>query len=267
MTGKKASKLRFCWIAFMTGVFTFWYSMKVILGSFVSRDFRTYVNKTMYRWAEKLLGLIQVKVNVIGLDNMPSSGQRPVIVMCNHSSLYDIPISAVALNTSLRMLTKKELFKIPVFATALRKGEFVSVDRNNREQSRMDLKIARQKMLDGIILWVAPEGTRSKDGKLAKFKRGGFHLALDTEALIVPMVIKDIHKVQAGDDLTLYLGQEISVEVCKPIDAAEFSVEERRALVSKVRNRMLSALDQPCESEDNRPGSRNNAGDKNAASY
>jgi len=244
MKGNKASKLHFYWIAFMSGVYTFWYSLKVIVRSLITRNPRAHVTNHMISWSNKLLGLIKVKVKVIGLENLTSHVDRPIIVMCNHSSLYDIPISAVALNTDLRMLAKKELFKIPVFSAALRSGEFVSVDRHNREQSLKDLKKAKEKMLDGIILWVAPEGTRSEDGKLAKFKKGGFHLALETQALIVPVVVKDIHKVQAGKDLTLYLNQEIEVEVCGPIDANDYSVDRRKNLVEAVRNKMIKALGQ-----------------------
>lgn len=244
MSEMKASKPRFYWIAFMTGIITIRSCFRILLLSYIVKDFRTVVDKTMLNWARNLLSLIGLEVKVIGSENMPEKGKRPVVVMCNHSSLYDIPVSAVALNTSLRMLAKAELFKIPLLSAAMRRGEFVSVDRQNHEQSRKDLEIAKGKMLNGIILWVAPEGTRSKDGKLAKFKRGGFHVALESGALIVPMVIKDIHKVQAGNDLSLYLNQEIEVELCEPVDATEYSVEERQKLVHEVRNRMLMKLNQ-----------------------
>ncbi len=244
MSGKKASKLRFYWIAFMTGVYTFWYCSKVVIGTLVFADYRAYVTRIMLAWSSRLLGLIRVTVKVTHRENFPEHSHRPVIVMCNHSSLYDIPISAVALNVDLRMLTKKELFKIPVFSAALRRGEFISIDRHNRDQSLKDLARAKAKMLEGIILWVAPEGTRSKDGRLAEFKRGGFHLALETQALIVPIVVKDIHKVQAGKDLTLYLNQEIEVEICEAVDAAKFTVDTRKALVNEVRGKMLAALGQ-----------------------
>jgi len=244
MTAKKASKLRFYWIAFMTGVYTFWYCMKVVLGTYLASDHRAFVTKCMMDWSRKLLGLIQVSVKVVGESHFPHQSDKPLIVMCNHSSLYDIPISAVALNTNLRMLAKKELFRIPVFGAALRHGDFLSIDRHNRDQSIKDLQVAKEKMLSGIILWVAPEGTRSKDGQLAEFKRGGFHLALDTQALIVPIVVKDIHKVQAGKDLTLYLNQTIEVEICPPVDASTYTVESRRELVNAVRQPMLDALGQ-----------------------
>ncbi len=242
MSSKPASKLRFYWIAFMTGVYTLWSCIKIIIGSFIVKNYRPYIDRIMSKWASRLLGLIGVTTKVIGIDNIPGKGERPVIVMCNHSSLYDIPVAINALNTSFRFVAKRELFNLPIFGSAIRKAEFVSIDRKNREQAVKDLEDAKSKMLDGITLWMAPEGTRSKDGKLAKFKRGAFHIAVDTNALILPIAIKDIYKVQAGDDLRLYLNQEIEVEICKPVDVADYDESHSRELVEEVRNRMLKAL-------------------------
>jgi 1-acyl-sn-glycerol-3-phosphate acyltransferase len=244
MKSQRASKLHFYWIAFMTGVHTLYYSIKVILGSFFVRDYRNFVNRAVYTWSRKLLSLIGVKVNVQGMGRVPESHNRPMIVMCNHCSLYDIPVSIVTLKDNLRMLAKKELFKIPVFSAALRRGEFVSIDRQNAIAGKKDLELAKQRMLDGIILWVAPEGTRSKNGKLAAFKRGAFQLALDVEAVILPIVIKDIHQVQNGDDLTLYLNRDVNVEICSPIDSCDYGKEKRQLLVNDVRQAMLRALGQ-----------------------
>ncbi len=244
MTEQKASKLRFYWVAFMTGVYTFYASVKIILGPLFVSDFRGFVNRVILTWSNRLLNLIGVTINVTGQEQIPQEPNKPIIVMCNHTSLYDIPVSVVVLKENLRMLAKKELFKIPVFAAALRRGEFVSIDRGKGEQWLKDLEIAKQKMLDGIILWVAPEGTRSKNGQLSSFKRGAFQLALDVDALIVPLVIKNIYQVQAGDDLTLYLNRQVDVEVCPVIDAGDYSSEQRQLLVENVRGIMLKALGQ-----------------------
>lgn len=244
MNSRPAGKLRFYWIAFMTGIYTFWACVTIIGGSFVVSNYRPYIDRIMSKWAARLLGLIRVSTKLVGQENIPKKGERPVIIMCNHSSLYDIPIAINALNVSFRFVAKRELFNLPIFGSAIEKAEFVSIDRHNKEQAMKDLQDAKEKMLDGITLWMAPEGTRSKDGKLAKFKRGGFHVAFDTNALILPIAIKDLHKVQAGDDLQLYLHQEIEVEVCKPIDTAEYSIERRKELIDKVRTTMLEALDQ-----------------------
>lgn len=244
MSSKQAGILRFYWVAFMTGVYTLWSCTKIIIGSFIVKNYRPYIDRIMTKWARRLLRLIGVTTKVIGIENIPKKGERPVIVMCNHSSLYDIPIAINALDTSFRFVAKRELFRLPIFGAAIRRAEFVSIDRKNKEQALKDLDDAKAKMLDGITLWMAPEGTRSKDGKLSKFKRGAFHIAIDTKALIVPIAVKDIHKVQAGDDLRLYLNQEIEVEICKPVDAANYDDSNRKELVDKVRGQMLKALGQ-----------------------
>lgn len=244
MSSQSAGKLRFYWIAFMTGVFTLWSCAKIIVGSPFVSNHRNFIDRIMSKWAQRLLSLVKVKTRVTGKRNIPTSFERPVIFMCNHSSLYDIPVSIDALNTSCRFVAKKELFKIPIFGRAIRRSEFISIDRQKPEQAVKDLEYAKTKMKDGITLWMAPEGTRSIDGLLAKFKRGAFVLALDTNAIIVPIVIKDIHKVQAGDDLTLYLGQEIEVEICEPVEASKYGKEHRRELIAKVRGQMLEALGQ-----------------------
>ncbi len=245
MSVKRASKLRFYWIAFMTGVFTLWSCTKIIVGSFVVKNYRPYIDRIMILWAKRLLGLVGVKTQVTGRENIPDPNiKRRLIVMCNHSSLYDIPVAIDALQISFRFVAKKELFKIPIFGTAIHRAEFISIDRQNHEQALKDLQKAKDKMLDGICLWMAPEGTRSKDGKLAKFKRGGFHVAIDTQALILPIVVKDIHKVQAGDDLSLTLNQKVHVEICEAVDAAQYTTEQRKELIEAVREKMLKALGQ-----------------------
>lgn len=243
-TVNKASKLRFLWIAFATGVLTFYSSCRIILSSFSKSGNRILVDTIMTKWAKRLLKLVNARVSVKNRINIPNRADKPVIFMCNHGSLYDIPVAIRALEVSLRFVAKRELYRIPILSSALRAADFVSIDRHNHDQAIKDLADAKQKMLNGITLWIAPEGTRSQDGRLGPLKRGGFHLAIETNALIVPVVIKNIHKLQAGNDLTLYLNQTIDVEVCESVDAAEFSKENRKQLVDLVRSKMLIALGQ-----------------------
>jgi len=245
MSNKQAGKLRFYWIAFMTGVYTLWSCARIIIGSYMVKNYGPYIDKIMMVWAKNLLDLIGLTTIVMGKENIPdASEKRRLIFMCNHSSLYDIPVSIDALQTSIRFVAKRELFNIPIFGSAIEHAGFISIDRKNHDQALKDLQRAKDKMLDGIRLWMAPEGTRSKDGRLAKFKRGGFHVAIDTQALILPIVVKDIHKVQAGDNLTLTLNQIVHVEICEPVDAAKYTTESRKELIQAVRSKMLAALEQ-----------------------
>ncbi len=142
------------------------------------------------------------------------------------------------------MLTKKELFRVPIWGRGLTAGEFISIDRHNRRQAFRDLEEARKKMESGIILWVAPEGTRSRDGSLGAFKKGGFMLALQTGATIVPVGIRGAHDVLPARSLALRLGQEAEVHVGEPIDASVYSIEQRDHLMAAVEAqiRRLAAL-------------------------
>ncbi len=244
MTDQKTGILRFYWVALATGICTIWACLKIIYSSFFIKNSRQFVNKVMYTWSRQSLGLSGVKVKVEGFDDFPLTTVQPIIVMCNHSSAYDIPISAIALNTCLRMLTKKELFKIPILGAALTRGEFVSINRQNHEQAIKDLQKAKEKMLDGVVLWVAPEGTRSKDGQLARFKLGGFHVAIQSGALIVPLVIKNAYKIQPGKEMVLHLNQEVEVEVCPAINSKDYTSEQVKDLANDVRDIMLLKLEQ-----------------------
>ena len=241
---RQASRLRIIWVAFLTGLYTFTSSMKITFISLLVKNNRPHIDKIMLQWAKNVLGSIKLSLNVSGKENLIVDKDTRVIVMCNHSSLYDIPVAIQALNISFRFVAKKEMFKIPVLGTAIKHAEFISIDRKNHEQAIKDLDRAKEKMLDGITLWMAPEGTRSRDGKLAKFKKGGFHIALDTAATIIPIVIKDIHKVQAGDEMKIFLNQTIDVEICKPIDSQNYTHDNRLKLIDDVRNSMLLALNQ-----------------------
>lgn len=245
MNGKKIGKIRLYYVIFMTAIYTLWSCAKIIVGSYRVKNYRPYIDRIIKKWGQRLMRLIGAKIIVSGNEHFKNIGKnRRVIVMCNHSSLYDVPIVAMALNTSFRFVAKKELYKIPIFGTAIKKAEFISIDRKNPEQAIKDLEEAKAKMLDGITLWMAPEGTRSEDGKLKKFKRGAFHIAIDTQAIIVPMVVKDVHEVQAGTVIDVYPNRTVHVEICSPIDAAYFTIEKRAELVSIVRGAMLQALGQ-----------------------
>ncbi|MNX58244.1 1-acyl-sn-glycerol-3-phosphate acyltransferase [compost metagenome] len=178
----------------------------------------------------------QIELIVKGLDQLDLS--KPYLFMSNHQSLYDIPILFAALKGRLRMVAKKELFKVPIWGQALQVAEFVSIDRKDRYKAVQSLKEAARLMQSGINVWMAPEGTRSRDGKLLPFKKGGFMLALETGAQIVPVAINGAWTVIPPKSFRLRLGQRVEVEFGAPIDASAFGVERRDALMREVREWM-----------------------------
>ena len=109
------------------------------------------------------------------------------------------------------------------------------------EQAKKDLKAAGEKMEDGIVLWIAPEGTRSRTGRLGSFKKGGFILAIETGAQIIPVGIRGSEKVLPAKTWDFYLDQQVDIHIGKPIDASAYTLENKDELIEAVR-RELKAL-------------------------
>jgi 1-acyl-sn-glycerol-3-phosphate acyltransferase len=187
---------------------------------------------------------VNLSYEVFNPNGVRFEPNRRYVIMSNHSSLYDIPLTFMALPGSIRMLTKKELFEVPIWGRGMAAGEFISIDRNNRRQAFRDLQEARKKMESGIILWVAPEGTRSRTGKLGPFKKGGFMLALQTGATIVPVGIRGANEVLPAKTTDLHVGCHAEFHVGRPIDTSRYSKKQINELMEEVENqiRELAAL-------------------------
>lgn len=238
---RKASLIHLLVLMAASVAVTFWYCLRALWVGAFTRQPRPAIDGICRRWSSALVRLIDLRWQVVGA--MPAfEGNRRYIVMCSHASHYDIPLSFVALDGSLRMLAKKELSHIPVFGRAMRAAEFIFIDRNNREQALKDLAAARAKMESGIVLWVSPEGTRSANGELLPFKKGCFHLAIDTQAVIIPVAIRNISKVLPKGTFNLNLGVQTEVHIGASIDATGYSIEQRQQLSHRVEHSMRQLL-------------------------
>jgi 1-acyl-sn-glycerol-3-phosphate acyltransferase len=241
---KKVSLLGFAWIALRSVGVTFVASTKALWLSLRGKNDRAAIDALARSWSQKLIDIIDLKYRVVGEMPHYETGRR-YIIMCSHASHYDIPLSFVALPGSIRMLAKNELSRIPIFGRAMLHSEFIFIDRHNREQALKDLDAARRKMEEGIVLWVAPEGTRSTDGKLLSFKKGCFHLALDTGALIIPIGIRDIVNVLPKGTTDMYTGVHVEMHIGNFIDAGNYTMQTRDRLMNEVETEMRRLLNQP----------------------
>ncbi|MEI8054808.1 MAG: lysophospholipid acyltransferase family protein [bacterium] len=188
---------------------------------------RSYINKIVGVWNRNMLRIVRAKFKIFNPYGVEFKPDRPYVVMSNHLSLYDIPLIFAAFpGASVRMIAKKELYRIPVFGWGIKAGECISIDRKNPRQALRDLAIAKQKMLSGIKIWIAPEGGRSRTGKIGAFKRGGFKLAQDAQAIIVPVAIVGSNKILPPDTFDFSLDETVEIHVCKPIDTVDYSLKD-----------------------------------------
>lgn len=205
---------------------------KVYLGSGYDRAY----GDRIFRWyANTLCDSVRMLRIVNDPYKLKLEPGKPYMVMCNHRSLYDIPVSVASLPGSVRFLTKQAFRRVPIWGKALDCGEFVFIDRSDLAKAKQSLAEAREVMKSGVLLWVSAEGTRSADGKLGPFKKGGFITAIEAGATIIPVGIQGTEKVMPPRKLDFYLDQEVSFSIGATVDASVYTLEQRDELIEVVR--------------------------------
>lgn len=224
-----------------SGLRTLEISVPTVLESFVGRLRRETCDERLEYWGKSILELAQVDLEIRGTENIDTSGAT--IVMSNHQSLYDIPTLYCVLPRSLRMVAKIELFRIPVWGAAMKAAGFIGIDRHNRMKAMRSLKQARETLESGVTVWIAPEGTRSRDGKLLPFKKGGFALAEEVEASILPITIRGTRDIMPAKTLKIRPGAKVIVTVHPKITLENPGTPgARERLMQRVRTAIESAL-------------------------
>jgi len=138
------------------------------------------------------------------------------------------------------VLLKKSLMRIPILGTAMKMAKFVPVERGNvREAAQRSVNDAAAALRSGLHILIFAEGTRSKDGRLAAFKRGPFYLAMETGAPIVPMTIQGTEKMMRKHSAAVYPGVA-KIEFLPAIYPQGFATREE--LMGAVREAMVEAL-------------------------
>lgn len=235
----KASFFRKIKIMAISLYVTLYITIMVLWQQFTDTYDRIFGDKMLRWWSSNLLDAVGAKYKVNDPYNTSIEPGKRYIIMSNHSSLYDIPLIIMTMPGSIRMLTKKELFKVPLWGKGMKAGEFIAIDRHDFEQAKKDLRAAREKMESGIVLWIAPEGTRSRTGKLGEFKKGGIIMAIESGATILPVGIVGSADILPPKTWDFYLGKEITVNVGKPIDASLYTLENKEKLIADVRASIL----------------------------
>ncbi len=185
-------------------------------------------------WAARVKAIADMRITVEGREHL-SSGDT-FVIMSNHQSHFDIPVIYDSLRCRIRMVGKAELFRIPLFGSAMRVTGFVEVDRHNRAQAVAALHGAEAALAAGTNIWIAPEGTRSETGKFSPFKKGGCHLALGAGARILPVSIDGTKDVLPAHSKTITPGQHVRVVISAPIDSKAFGAEGMPELMAAVRS-------------------------------
>ena len=201
---------------------------------------RTWCDRELQIWSKRMIKLLKIKYTIINPNKITPKHGKPTIIICNHASHIDIPLSfSIFPKHSIRMLAKQELAKIPIFGQAARASEMPFISRGNLKKAIHDLKALENLMKSGIVVWIYAEGTRSKTGQLQPLKKGGFITAIQTKATIIPIYIRGTNKILPAQSSIFKLNQQVDLMVGDSIDAAEYSLENKEALIEKTYQSML----------------------------
>ena len=185
-------------------------------------------------WANWMLLSTGLKYEIIGIENININNQY--IFMCNHESALDIILGVKCIPNKIIFLAKKELFKIPIFGWAMKFSGMIKIDRQNSEIAKISVERATQKLIKSkFSTLIYPEGTRSKNGRLLPFKKGGFILAIKSKIPLVPITI--IGSGKALPKGKYFIKKEyIKIIINPPILTNEFIYEEKEDLIQNCRN-------------------------------
>jgi len=205
-------------------------------------DFKGRIFDTLSTlWSKILLFISGVKTRIIGLENIKKN--QSYIIISNHKSLFDIPVITNYLSLSIRMLAKKELFRIPFFGWAIYIAGNISLDRGKGKKAIKSLKKASEKIRKKRFSIVAyPEGTRSPDGEVKNFKKGVFRLVLESKLPVLPVTIRGSRDVLPKDSLKINKGR-ITVIIGESINTEDIRKEDLNALKDRTRSEIIKNME------------------------
>ncbi len=185
-----------------------------------------------------IVRLIGVRIRVEGLENIPAG---VCLFVANHTSAADAPAVVGSIPRRVSIMAKESLFRIPIVGQAFHAARFVPVNRSDRESAIASVEKAIDYIREGASFLIYPEGSRSNDGRLQAFKKGAFVMAIKAGVPVVPVACSGAHLVMRKRELRLRPG-EILVRFCPPVDASQYTMEQRDALSRRVYAEMAEAL-------------------------
>jgi 1-acyl-sn-glycerol-3-phosphate acyltransferase len=227
--------LKIGWVCFWIGLAT----LLVFLPVVITARLDPSQKKTQFFvriWYGIILWAARVKTASVGLEKIRKDCSY--VIVSNHQSHFDILALVSQLPMIVRFIAKKELRKIPLFGYAVSLTHCIFVDRSDSAKAVRTLQEGIRKLPSGISMLFFAEGTRSRDGKIGPFKKGGFRTAEITGWPILPVVVHGSRKVLPPGTLLVTPGT-IEVEVLDPVPEEEVRSRPWEEIMEEVRERVV----------------------------
>ena len=190
-------------------------------------------------WARQMIALAGGRVEVSGLDNLPAQGG--VLYVSNHQGAFDIPLLIGFVPGMKGFVSKKENFSLPIVSTWMKLLGCIVIDRSDLRQSVDAIARGVRDLRAGRSLVIFPEGTRSKSGRMQRFKEGSFKLATRSGAVIVPLTIDGSYRLLEGNRGRITPGT-VRLTIHPPVILADLAADQRKDPADLVRAIIASCL-------------------------
>ena len=191
-------------------------------------------NGTVLRAASSLLlKAAGVRVQVQGIHNIIRD--RSQIIVANHESWFDSFILGAVLPIPVTFVSKKEMFRVPVYSFIMRRLRFVSVDRVNPHNDLKSIDAIAALLQSHLSLVVFPEGVMSNTGKLGSFKRGAVYLAAKANIPVIPVAVTGTRKIKSRGNPWIHFGIQTKVIISEPVEVSGLKREEQRVALENIR--------------------------------
>lgn len=209
-------------LVFVSTMFLFiWFYLPCFV---LQEPYKTRWHRTISKiWMSLFLTLVGCRFTVKGKHHYNNVG--PAIVICNHNSLIDVPVSTPFLPRANKTIAKKSFIYVPLFGWIYQFGAVI-VDRKNNQSRRISFEKMKRVLESGLDMLIYPEGTRNKTSEpLKSFYDGAFKLAIETQKPIIPVVLLNTKKILPAYPIMCFKPGKIQMDILAPIPTEGHTVQ------------------------------------------
>ena len=234
--------MRYLWVLFNAAIWTAVFGLSGIFASIFESNKGKTLGHCARLWGKYILFFTGVRYSVKGLEKLDPNGCY--IFAGNHASGYDVPLAFAGLPYWLISVAKIELKSVFILGWVMETAGHIFVDRRKSESAIASLKKSKESLTKNprsILLF--PEGTRTLDGNLGLFKRGGLMLSIDTGIPIVPVAYVGTFEMLKKGTWS-FKNHPLEIRIGNPIYPEKISKENRNNLATTVKDQVSKLLNQ-----------------------